>query len=116
MGWNDFSLPGCGEWFDNEDGSSRQVELARCEVGEPVMLVREPENPHDHLAVAIVTMRGVRVGYLRRDRAAWIAPKVDRGYPVRAIIERIRGIDLPTATLGIVIRLNMDGAEPELAA
>lgn len=114
MGWNDFSLPGCGETFDNEDGSSRQEELARCAPGDAVDLVREPENPHDHMAVAIVTARGIRIGYLRRDRAVWIGSKIDRGYPVNAIIERIRGAHLPGAPLGVVLRINMEGEEPEL--
>ena len=114
MGWNDFSLPGCGEWYDNEDGSSRQVELARCSVGEWADLVREPHNPHDPRAVAIMSLRGVRVGYIRRDRAAWLCGKLDRGYDVRAIVQRIRGADLRNATLGIVLRINLDGEEPEL--
>lgn len=114
MGWNDFSLAGCGEWFDNEDGTSRQEELARCAPGDWVDLVREPDNPHDPRAVAIFTRRGIRVGYLRRDRAAWFCGKLDRGYDVRVIIERIRGADLPGSTLGILLRINMDGEEPEL--
>src|SRR3546814_19312168 len=96
LGWNDFSLPGCGECFDNEDGSSRQDELRRCRTGEEAHLVREPDNPHDPLAVAIVSARGVRVGYLRRQYAQWIAPKIDdgRAFPA-AIVERVKGIDLP---------------------
>lgn len=117
MRWNDFSLPGCGEWYDNEDGSSRQEELRRCRPGESVDLVREPDNPHDPLAVAIVSARGIRVGYLRRQYAQWIAAKIDdgRAFPV-AIVERVKGINLPGSTLGIVVRLNLDGEVPELPA
>lgn len=107
MGWNDFSLPACGEWYDNEDGTSRQDELRRCEPGEIVDLVREPENPHDPLAVAIISIRGIRVGYLRRDRAQWIGSKIDRGYDVRAIVERVKGAHLEGATLGLIIRLSI---------
>jgi hypothetical protein len=114
MGWNDFSLSAVGCWFDNEDGSSRQLELAECRPGDPLTLVREPKNPHDPLAVAILSISGTRVGYLKRDRAAWIAPKIDRGYVVRAIVERVKGRHLEGATLGLVLRLNMEGEEPEL--
>lgn len=114
MGWNDFSLSAVGCWFDNEDGSSRQLELAECRPGDPLTLVREPKNPHDPLAVAILSVSGTRVGYLKRDRAAWIAPKIDRGYAVRAIVERVKGRHLEGATLGLVLRLNMEGEEPEL--
>src|SRR3546814_12775632 len=76
LGWNDFRLPGCGECFDNEDGSSRQDELRRCRTGEEAHLVSEPDNPHDPLAVAIVRATGVRAGYLRRPSAQWVAQKV----------------------------------------
>lgn len=114
MGWNDFSLPAIGERHDNEDGTSRQEELARCKPGEDVRLVREPENPHDRMAVAVVSCRGIKVGYLKRDRAVWIGSKIDRGYDVRAIVERVKGSHLPDATLGLVMRVNMDGEEPEL--
>lgn len=114
MGWNDFSLPACGELFDNEDGTSRQLELAVCSPGEMVDLVREPENPHDPMAVAVVSARGVRLGYLRRDRAIWIGSKLDRGYDVRAIVERVKGLHLPGSPLGLVIRVNMEGDEPEV--
>lgn len=114
MGWNDFSVPGCGERHDNEDGSSRQEELGRCRPGEVMRLVREPDNPHDRMAVALVSARGVRVGYLRRDRAVWIGSKIDRGYDVRAIVERVKGAHLPDSPLGIVVRVNMEGDDPEL--
>lgn len=114
MGWNDFSLPVCGERFDNEDGSSRQDELRQCRPGELITLMREPENPHDHMAVAVYSCRGVQVGYLGRERACWIGSKMDRGYLVAAIVHRVRGARLPGATLGLVLRLNMDGEEPEL--
>lgn len=116
MGWNDFSLPGCGEWFDNEDGTSRQAELAECRPGEQVELVREPDNPHDPAAVAIFSRRGICIGYLRRDRAVWIGSKIDRGYPVHAIIERVKGSHLAGAVLGVVLRVNMEGDEPDLDA
>jgi hypothetical protein len=119
LGWNDFSLPACGERFDNEDGTSRQEELARCKPGEPVRLVREPDNRHDPMAVAVYSCRGIRVGYLKRDRAVWIGSKIDRGYDVRAIVERVKGAGLPDAPLGLVMRVSMDRRQadpPELRA
>ena len=117
MGWNDFSLPACGEMHDNEDGSSRQEELALCQPGEMLQLIREPENEHDNMAVAVMSARGVRVGYLARERARWIGSKMDRGYDVRAIVQRIRGVGLHGSALGLIMRLSMDpdmADEPEL--
>jgi hypothetical protein len=42
--------------------------------------------------VAIVTGSGTYVGYLGRDRAAWIAPKIDRGSSIDAFVEHVNGI------------------------
>jgi hypothetical protein len=114
VGWNDFSLPAVGERYDNEDGSSRQLEIAECQPGDLIELVRQPDNPHDHMAVALFTSSGTCVGYLGRVKAQWIGSKMDRGHPVFAIIERIRGIGLEGSELGLILRLNMDGEEPEL--
>ncbi|MCC2977982.1 hypothetical protein LK533_15055 [Sphingomonas sp. PL-96] len=36
-----------------------------------------------------------------------IGSKIDRGYDVRAIAKRVKGIDLDGATLGLVIRLSI---------
>lgn len=114
MGWHDFRLPACGEVYENEDGTSRQAELALLTPGDELHLIREPMNEHDPMAVAIFTSRGVRVGYLARVRAIWIGSKMDRGQPVNAIVERVKGAALPGSPLGLVMRLNMDGEEPEL--
>lgn len=114
MGFNDFRLPICGERHDNEDGTSRQEELRLCRRGDWASLVREPENVHDPLAVAVLSERGVKLGYLSRARAVWIGSKIDRGYDVRAIVERVKGSHLPGAALGLVLLINMDGEEPEL--
>lgn len=117
MGWNDFSLAAVGTWYENDDGTSRQEELARCRPGEWIGLVREPDNPHDHMAVAIVSERGVKVGYLGRGKATWIGSKIDRGYDVRAIVERVKGAHLPGSSLGLIVRVSMDpdhADEPEL--
>lgn len=114
MGWNDFRLAVVGTRYANEDGTSRQEELRLCSPGEPVALVREPGNPHDPRAVAIVSARGVCVGFLSRDHAGWVGSKIDRGYDVRAIVQRVKGAHLPDADLGLVILINMDGDDPEL--
>lgn len=114
MGWNDFSLAAVGCWYDNEDGTSRQDELRLLKVGEEIALLREPDNPHGRNAVAIYTARGIRVGYVGKERSTWIASKIDRDYPVRAIVQRVKGRDLPDATLGLVMRVNMEGEMPAL--
>jgi len=116
MGWNDFSLPAVGERFDNEDGSSRQLEIMCMLPGDPVDLVRQPDNPHDHMAVAIFTTTSKTcVGYLGRVKAQWIGSKMDRGVDVTAIVERIRGTGLNGSPVGLVLRINMEGELPEVS-
>jgi hypothetical protein len=114
MGWNDFSLPAVGERFDNEDGSSRQLEIQALAPGDTVELVRQPNNPHDHMAVAIFSCSGTCVGYLGRVKAQWLGSKMDNGMQISAIVERIRGANMPGGLLGLVLRLNTEGEMPEL--
>jgi hypothetical protein len=114
MGWNDFRLAAVGTRHSNDDGSSRQDELGRCYPGERVSLTREPHNEHDPRAVAIISARGVCIGYLARDHAGWVGSKIDRGYDVRAIVDRIKGEDMEGSPLGMVVLINMQGDDPEL--
>lgn len=57
-------------------------------VGDELALVREPENPHDHLAVA-VCWRGERIGYLPRRVNADIARRLDGGERLVCRIARL---------------------------
>ena len=90
--------------------------MALCRPGERIWLKREPNNPHDRMAVAVITVRGVQVGYLASRYAVWIGSKIDRGTLVQAIVERVKGEHLQGSPLGLVIRINMEGEEPDLAA
>ena len=57
-------------------------------VGEPLGLVREPDNPHDANAVA-VTWRGRKLGYVPRRENAALAWSLDRGDALRARVSRL---------------------------
>jgi hypothetical protein len=48
-----YPVPVAGESFGNPDGSSRQAEIAQLKSGEPVNLIREPDNPHDPNAIRV---------------------------------------------------------------
>lgn len=114
MGANDRTLNIVGESYRNPDGSSRQAEIRRLRVGERVELRRQPENPHDPMAVAVHGARGPQIGFLSSDHARWIGGKIDGGYPVKAIIERINGGVPGKPSLGVCIRINYDGDDPQL--
>jgi hypothetical protein len=91
-----------GGFFDNEDGSSRLDEAARLQPGDPVELRREPENIHDPAAVAVFSERGVQLGYLGTQRAAWIGSKIDRGM-------------VRSATVHLLMGKRADGLKPVIA-
>lgn len=59
--------------------------------GRPVELIREPANPADPLAIAIWSDDGEgrrwRLGYLDRTVAAQLAPRLDAGVEVTAVLE-----------------------------
>lgn len=58
---------------------SRAAEAAALAPGMPVLLVREPENPHDAGAVAVLAPWGTPLGYLRRPLAAVLSARIDAG-------------------------------------
>lgn len=91
-----------GEGFKNADGSSRQKLIARCKVGDPVELVREPANPYDKNAIAVFA-KGGQLGYLRRDDAAEYAPRLDGGTRVRTSIAHINGGSRDKPEMGVVL-------------
>ncbi len=70
------------------DGACQRPETL--EVGDALELRREPDNEADSNAVAAVTEAGVRVGYLYRPMAAKLAPLLDAGLAVSALVWRTR--------------------------
>lgn len=111
---SDFSLNVVGCQFDNPDGSSRQAEIRKLSPGDPITLRREPTNRHDPSAVAVDSERGVQVGYIGEQRAAWIGSKLDKAMPVKAIVQRVMGARRGAAPCGLVIRINLFGDVPKL--
>jgi hypothetical protein len=114
MGERDYTLNIVGESYRNPDGSSRQDEIRRCKPGEPVELRREPDNRHDNMATAVISVRGVQIGYLSSAHAQWIGGKIDQGSDVKAIVERVNGGRPDAPSFGVCIRVNYDGDEPTL--
>ena len=56
--------------------------------GEPLELVREPDNPHDANAVR-VEWRGRKLGYVPRSENGALAWAMDRGEVLRARVSRL---------------------------
>ncbi len=66
-------------------GTHRQKIIAKCRRGEPIFLVRQPDNPYDSNAVILYRQDGTDIGYLPKEKAVEIAPRLDQGSPVTAV-------------------------------
>ncbi|EZP49846.1 MULTISPECIES: HIRAN domain-containing protein [Sphingomonas] len=93
--------------FPNADGGNRRSEAMMTLPGEPVALRPEPKNPHDANAIAVVSPRGVQLGYLNAERAPYIGARLARGEAAEAIFQ---GLDGGAA----FIRLRFGGGAPTL--
>ena len=100
------SLAVVGAAHKNADGSSRLEEIFRCEPGEAVLLIPEPENEHDRHAIAVFSCRNVQLGYVSAERAPRIGTLMG-SMEIRSIFQR------PTS-FGAWIRLAFDGEAPML--
>lgn len=107
MAQRQLSLSVVGADHPNRRGPGRRFAIALCQPGEPVELIREPRNPADARAVAVMSGKGVQLGYLSAERCAWIGGMLDKGRELRAIFQC-------KAQWGAVIRVAFDGEVPEL--
>lgn len=71
--------------FQYHEGMRWKV-FRRLRVSQRLLLVREPENPHDELAIAVHTTDGHKLGYLPRSCNAIPAALADQSVPLRASI------------------------------
>lgn len=98
-----------GESHRNLDGRSRQQLIKKhCKPGALVSLVREPDNPADPQAVAVYAECG-QIGYLSRDDAERLAPRMDRGEHGSCWISQIQGGTRSKPSVGVVIEIHFDG-------
>ncbi len=103
----ELSLHVVGADHPNRKGGNRRFEILLCRPGEPVALVPEPRNPVDPDAVMVMSARGVQIGYLTADRAAWIAAMLRSGRETSAVFQQ-------ATPAGAAIRVAFDGAVPVL--
>ncbi len=101
----ELSLHVVGADHPNRGGGNRRFEILLCSAGEAVALVPEPRNPVDPNAVMVLSVRGVQIGYLTADRAAWIGGMLRGGREVMAVFQQ-------ATPMGAAIRVAFDGALP----
>lgn len=65
-----------------------QEAIERCAPGQAVRFVHEPDNPHDEMALRVVSLTDETIGYV--PRSSWVHRVVhERGRGVSAVIESI---------------------------
>jgi len=97
-----------GVTMANEDGQSRQDILSELESGDDLVLRREKDNPFDNNAIAIFTNDGRQLGYLKKDLALDLAPNMDKGVEIHAIVKEVTGGTSTAPTKGLNIQLEAD--------
>ncbi len=75
--------------------SFRQEAAAHVQIGEQVIVRRQPENPHDPNAIAIYTLQGQQLGYIPAKVAArisgeWLQGTVTEVYHGKTIGLRVK--------------------------
>jgi len=93
--------------FPNADGSNRKSEAMMTLPGEAIELVPEPKNKHDSNAIAVVSPRGIQLGYINAERAPYISGRMNRGEGVEAIFQGLNGASA-------FIRVRFGGGVPTL--
>ena len=77
---------------NNADGTSRQEIIKQgVEENDPIILEREPENPHDPRAVKVLNQSREQIGYLSREVAGRVSFALDNEAEVVARASWVSG-------------------------
>jgi hypothetical protein len=85
----------------------RQAAISRCVRGEHLQLVLEAENPYDRNAIRIRRSNGEDLGYVPRDNAAELAPKMDSGQQVRTEVDWLNSPNEDFPHFGVKVRVGV---------
>lgn len=102
----------------NADGSSRQALIRRCEPFDRVCLRREPKNPVDPNAVAVLNAAGEQLGYLSRETAVQVAGDYDGAGRIWLGVVRMRTEpdgEIPAGLVLCLYRLSEEFVRAEIA-
>jgi hypothetical protein len=75
-------------------------------LGDQLQLSREPDNPYDENAVAIYR-EGIKLGYLPRVENIAVARMMDKGQPIKALIENKQNSDDPWERMTVEVWLRI---------
>jgi hypothetical protein len=101
----------------NKDRKSRQRLIAQCQIGEELVLEREPDNPVDPNAIRVLRVTGEQLGYIPAHVAAsGLARDLDRGERPKCRIVDLTGGDGLTRGVNIEIGEWPEDSHPSEAA
>jgi hypothetical protein len=89
----------------NKNGVGRQTILPRCRPNEPLLLLREPRNPRDPSAIAVIRADDTQLGYVPAALARRLAPLLDRGAEAQGRVLTVTGGTPDKPTFGLVIQI-----------
>jgi hypothetical protein len=86
-----FATKVVGATDKNPDGINRQQIIKMCIAGEKIILIREPNNPHDVCTIGVFRKSGEQIGCLARHVAAYpeLAYHMDIGGEVSGKVKKI---------------------------
>jgi hypothetical protein len=102
-----------GESMHNLDGTSRQRIIAGLSVGDPVRLVREPNNRYDSNAIR-VDADGGTIGYVAAEEAASLRYLADAGMIGSVTVKDICGGEADRPSRGVWLKAMICEPEPSL--
>lgn len=84
--------------------NGRQAYLKNLSIGDPLVLVREPDNNYDENAIKVTTIGGVQLGYIKAKLAEGIAPLMDKGSKFICKVLELTGGEDKNLGCNIIIR------------
>ena len=86
----------------------RQSVVACLQIGEPIILTREPDNRFDANAIRVERKDSAQIGYIPRHLAYRIAPVMDRyDCSIEGVVYLLTGSSGQGYSLGVVIRFQL---------
>lgn len=94
-----------GVTFPNDDGSERQRVLARCKVGEQLILRHDANNEFSEFAIQVLRTNGEQLGHAPEYLAEQICEEKQAGYNAIGVLKNLTGgvADKPTRGANFVV-------------
>jgi hypothetical protein len=90
-----------GVSFPNDDGSERQEIIARCQVGEELMLQHDAHNEYSIVTTKVLRRNGEQIGHAPEYLAERIVDRSEEGYLASGVIANLTGGTFDKPTRGV---------------